>query len=77
MDGAGGTGGVGGVGGSAGDDGAGGLVTRNRVSPYALAAAGVPLQSPGAGRMADAPERAGMRSFGLSDKAMRAVGLAS
>ena len=59
------------------DDGAGGLVTRNRVSPYALAAAGVPLQSPGAGRMADAPETAGMRSFGLSDKAMRAVGLAS
>ena len=27
------------------DDGAGGLVTRNRVSPYALAAAGLPLKS--------------------------------
>ena len=27
------------------DDGAGGLCTRNRVSPYALAAAGLPLKS--------------------------------
>ena len=32
------------------DDGAGGLVTRHRVSPYALAAAGVPLQALSAGK---------------------------
>lgn len=32
------------------DDGAGGLVTRNRVSPYALAAAGLPLKSLGGGK---------------------------
>lgn len=32
------------------DDGAGGLVTRNRVSPYALAAAGLPLKSLGEGK---------------------------
>ncbi|MEO1968118.1 MAG: EAL domain-containing protein [Sphingomonadaceae bacterium] len=32
------------------DDGAGGLVTRHRVSPYALAAAGVPLQALPAGK---------------------------
>ena len=32
------------------DDGAGGLCTRNRISPYALAAAGLPLQSLGSGK---------------------------
>lgn len=32
------------------DDGAGGLVTRHRVSPYALAAAGIPLQALPAGK---------------------------
>lgn len=57
------------------DDGAGGLVTRNRISPYALAAAGLPLQSLGAGRFAGAPGGealpAGLRQFKLSANAPR------
>ena len=40
------------------DDGAGGLCTRHRVSPYALAAAGVPLQALPAGKYSQAPEAA-------------------
>lgn len=48
------------------DDGAGGLVTRNRVSPYMLAAAGLPLQSLGAGKVAGAPSSDGNRQFKLS-----------
>ncbi len=57
------------------DDGAGGLVTRNRVSPYALAAAGLPLQSLAAGRVAGAPEPGGLRQFKLSSNAPRQAGL--
>lgn len=57
------------------DDGAGGLVTRNRVSPYALAAAGLPLQSLAAGRVASAPEPGGLRQFKLSSNAPRQAGL--
>jgi diguanylate cyclase (GGDEF)-like protein len=53
------------------DDGAGGLVTRNRVSPYALAAAGLPLQSLGAGRVAGASEHGGFRQFRYSANAPR------
>ena len=51
------------------DDGAGGLVTRNRVSPYMLAAAGLPLQSLGAGKVAGAPSSDGHRQFKLSTNA--------
>lgn len=53
------------------DDGVGGLVTRTRVSPYALAAAGLPLQSLAAGKLAGAPEDAGFRQFKLSANAPR------
>ncbi len=59
------------------DDGAGGLVTRNRVSPYMLAAAGLPLQSLGAGRVAGAPEPGGFRQFKLSANAPRQPGMAA
>ena len=59
------------------DDGAGGLVTRNRVSPYALAAAGLPLQSLGAGKLAGAPETGGVRQFKLSANAPKSVGTAA
>ena len=55
------------------DDGAGGLVTRNRVSPYMLAAAGLPLQSLGAGKVAGSPGSdgtgGGLRQFKLSANA--------
>tara|TARA_B100001179_G_scaffold173687_1_gene129040 strand:- start:51 stop:2267 length:2217 start_codon:yes stop_codon:yes gene_type:complete len=40
------------------DDGAGGLCTRSRVSPYALAAAGAPLTALPAGKYSQAPEAA-------------------
>lgn len=59
------------------DDGAGGLVTRNRVSPYMLAAAGLPLQSLGAGKVAGAPEPGGFRQFKLSANAPRQPGMAA
>lgn len=59
------------------DDGAGGLVTRNRVSPYALAAAGLPLQSLGAGKVAGAPDSGGFRQFKLSVNAPRQAGIAA
>ena len=56
------------------DDGAGGLVTRGRVSPYALAAAGLPLQSLGAGKVAGAPDSGGgLRRFKLSANAPKQV----
>ncbi|WP_133365457.1 putative bifunctional diguanylate cyclase/phosphodiesterase [Qipengyuania sediminis] len=58
------------------DDGAGGLVTRGRVSPYALANAGLPLQSLGAGKVAGAPE-AGVPRFKLSRNAPRPAGIAA
>ena len=59
------------------DDGAGGLVTRNRVSPYMLAAAGLPLQSLAAGKVAGAPEGGGMRQFKLSANAPKQAGAAA
>lgn len=59
------------------DDGAGGLVTRNRVSPYALAAAGLPLRSLGEGKSgipgADLA-LGGIRQFKLSANAPRQSG---
>ena len=45
------------------DDGAGGLCTRHRVSPYELASAGVPLQALPPGRYALAPGTAANSSF--------------
>ncbi|MXO50315.1 EAL domain-containing protein [Erythrobacter gaetbuli] len=54
------------------DDGAGGLCTRHRVSPYELAVAGAPLQALPAGKhaMADqAPANAGFAKFKLSPNA--------
>ena len=59
------------------DDGVGGLVTRNRVSPYALAAAGLPLQSLTAGTLAGAPEGGGFRQFKLSANAPKQPGIAA
>jgi len=59
------------------DDGVGGLVTRNRVSPYALAAAGLPLQSLAAGKLAGAPEAGGFRQFKLSANAPKQAGIAA
>lgn len=59
------------------DDGVGGLVTRSRVSPYALAAAGLPLQSLAAGKLAGAPEGGGFRQFKLSANAPRQPGMAA
>jgi diguanylate cyclase (GGDEF)-like protein len=59
------------------DDGVGGLVTRNRVSPYALAAAGLPLQSLAAGKLAGAPEGGGFRQFKLSANAPKQAGMAA
>ena len=55
------------------DDGAGGLVTRHRVSPYALAAAGVPLQALPAGKysQAPAPLAGSFAQFKLSPNAPR------
>lgn len=45
------------------DDGAGGLCTRHRVSPYALAAAGAPLTALPPGKYSAAPESAAGTSF--------------
>ncbi|HEU4820055.1 MAG TPA: EAL domain-containing protein [Qipengyuania sp.] len=59
------------------DDGVGGLVTRSRVSPYALAAAGLPLQSLAAGKVAGAPESGGFRQFKLSANAPKQAGMAA
>ncbi len=59
------------------DDGAGGLCTRHRVSPYELAAAGAPLAALPPGRYALAPEVAPGNSFAqfrLSDNAPRQTG---
>ncbi len=49
------------------DDGAGGLCTRNRVSPYVLAAAGMPLGAlgPGSNAMAGLGITGGMASFSM------------
>lgn len=58
------------------DDGVGGLVTRSRVSPYALAAAGLPLQSLGAGKVTGAPEAGGLRLFKYSANAPKGMGTA-
>lgn len=55
------------------DDGAGGLVTRNRVSPYMLAAAGLPLQSLGAGKLAGAPSSEGLKLFKYSANAPKSA----
>ncbi|MBX7481069.1 putative bifunctional diguanylate cyclase/phosphodiesterase [Qipengyuania qiaonensis] len=59
------------------DDGAGGLCTRHRVSPYELAAAGAPLAALPPGRYAMAPD-SGMASsfaqFALSSNAPRQTG---
>lgn len=59
------------------DDGAGGLVTRNRVSPYALAAAGLPLKSLDGG-MTGIPcgemgQGGGLRQFKYSPNAPKSV----
>lgn len=54
------------------DDGAGGLVTRNRVSPYALAAAGLPLKSLDGGKSGIPgmePGQGGLRQFKYSANA--------
>ena len=63
------------------DDGAGGLVTRNRISPYMLAAAGLPLQSLGAGKVAGTPGAegtgGGLRQFKLSGNAPKQPGIAA
>lgn len=60
------------------DDGAGGLVTRNRVSPYMLAAAGLPLQSLGAGKVAGTPgEDSGVRQFKYSASGAKQAGIAA
>jgi hypothetical protein len=45
------------------DDGAGGLVTRNRVSPYMLAAAGMPFGALPAGQYPLGPQNANSGSF--------------
>jgi hypothetical protein len=45
------------------DDGAGGLVTRHRVSPYMLAAAGMPLTALPPGQYPLGPQGAGTGSF--------------
>jgi diguanylate cyclase (GGDEF)-like protein len=61
------------------DDGVGGLVTRNRISPYALAAAGLPLQSLGGGKSGLPgldPSSGGFRQFKLSDNAPKQPGIA-
>jgi diguanylate cyclase (GGDEF)-like protein/PAS domain S-box-containing protein len=49
------------------DDGAGGLVTRNRISPYVLASAGMPLGAlgPGSNAMAGLGITGGMASFSM------------
>jgi len=47
------------------DDGAGGLVTRNRVSPYMLAAAGMPLGALPAGQYPLGPQSAGKGGFSM------------
>tara|TARA_Y100001947_G_scaffold143194_1_gene136008 strand:- start:1062 stop:2264 length:1203 start_codon:yes stop_codon:yes gene_type:complete len=53
------------------DDGAGGLCTRSRVSPYALAAAGAPLTALPAGKYSQAPQAAldSFAQFKLSSNA--------
>ena len=53
------------------DDGAGGLCTRHRVNPYALAAAGAPLQAlpPGKYSQAPAQQEGGFAQFKLSANA--------
>ncbi|MFW2350425.1 putative bifunctional diguanylate cyclase/phosphodiesterase [Qipengyuania sp.] len=59
------------------DDGAGGLCTRHRVSPYELAAAGAPLTALPPGKYAMAPENAAGSSFAqfaLSPNAPRQTG---
>lgn len=59
------------------DDGAGGLCTRHRVSPYELAAAGAPLAALPPGRYALAPDSSagtGFAQFALSDNAPRQSG---
>lgn len=45
------------------DDGAGGLCTRHRVSPYAIAAAGAPLAALPAGKYAAAPSGEAQQTF--------------
>ncbi|GAB5350927.1 sensor domain-containing protein [Qipengyuania sp. 483] len=58
------------------DDGAGGLCTRSRVSPYALAAAGAPLTSLPAGKYSQAPQAAlgSFAQFKLSPNAPKQGG---
>ena len=59
------------------DDGAGGLCTRHRVSPYELAAAGAPLAALPPGRHAmpgQATAASGYAQFALSDNAPRQTG---
>ncbi len=59
------------------DDGAGGLCTRNRVSPYALAAAGAPLTALPPGKYSAAPAAAtgpGFAQFKLSANAPKQGG---
>ena len=58
------------------EDGSGGLCTRNRVSPYALAAAGAPLQALSAGdykamQGGTLSNAAGVPQFGYSQSALR------
>jgi len=59
------------------DDGAGGLCTRHRVSPYELAAAGAPLAALPPGKYPMAPDNAagtGFAQFALSPNAPRQTG---
>ncbi|MBX7540485.1 sensor domain-containing protein [Qipengyuania sphaerica] len=58
------------------DDGAGGLCTRHRVSPYALAAAGAPLTALPPGKYSQAPEASpgSFAQFKLSDNAPKQGG---
>ena len=57
------------------DDGAGGLCTRNRVSPYALAVAGAPIAALPAGKYrdlaGDGAQTGGFQQFKLSPNAPR------
>lgn len=49
------------------EDGSGGLCTRNRVSPYALAAAGTPLAPLAAGKLAGMDQGGAIPKFGYAN----------
>lgn len=56
------------------EDGSGGLCTRNRVSPYALAAAGTPLAPLGAGRSFSIEQGGAVPKFGYATTARSDAG---